>query len=145
LERLCREHIAYKWLCGGVGMNHSTLAAFRSGGGDKWSELLTQIVAALLAEDLVTMDRVAQDGMRVRADAGKSSFRRRATLERCLEDARQQVETLQQLGDDDPDELTRRQRGARQRAATERQGRVEEAIRQCGLLRGRREATAKQS
>ena len=145
LERLCREHLAYKWLCGGVGMNHGTLAAFRSGGGDKWGELLTQIVATLLAENLVTMDRVAQDGMRVRADAGKSSFRRRATLERCLEDARKQVEALEELGDDDPDELTRRQRAARRRAATERQERVEEAIRQCDLLRDRREATAKQS
>lgn len=145
LERLCREHLAYKWLCGGVGMNHSTLAAFRSGGGDKWSELLTQIVASLLAEGLVTMDRVAQDGMRVRADAGKSSFRRRATLERCLEEARAQVEALERLSDDDPDELTRRQRGARQRAARERQERVEEAIRQCGRLQERREATAEKS
>jgi len=145
LERLCRDHVAYKWLCGGVGMNHSTLAAFRSGGGPKWSDLLTQVVAALLAEGLVTMDRVAQDGLRVRADAGQSSFRRRATLERCLEEARAQVEALERLSDDDPDELTRRRRGARQRAARERQERVEEAIRQCDRLRERREATAAQS
>lgn len=145
LARLCDDHVAYKWLRGGVGMNHSTLAAFRSGGGDKWDELLTQIVGSLLAQRLVTMDRVAQDGMRVRADAGKSSFRRRPTLERCLEDARAQVETLKRLADDDPEELTNRQRGARQRAAAERHERVAEAIRQCGLLQERREATAKQS
>jgi transposase len=145
LARLCDHHIVYKWLRGGVGMNHSTLAAFRSGGGDKWDALLTQIVASLLAEDLVTMDRVAQDGMRVRADAGQSSFRRRPTLERCLEEARTQVETLKRLADDDPEELTNRQRAARQRAATERHERVEEAIRHCGLLQARREATAKQS
>jgi transposase len=145
LDRLCHDHIAYKWLCGGVGMNHSTLAAFRSHGGENWDALLTQIVATLLAEGLVTMDRVAQDGMRVRADAGSGSFRRRPTLGRCLEEAREQVEALKRLADDDPDELSRRGRGARERAAKERQGRVEEAIRQCDLLQARREATAKQS
>src|SRR4029450_9188848 len=29
LDRLCREHIGFEWLCGGVGMNHTTLAEFR--------------------------------------------------------------------------------------------------------------------
>src|SRR5271169_6040510 len=76
LARLCEDHLAYQWLCGGVSVNYHTLADFRSQDGDKWDELLTQIVATLMDEGLVTMDRVAQDGMRVRADAGKSSFRR---------------------------------------------------------------------
>ena len=40
-------------------------------GGDKWDALLTQIVAALLAENLVTMQRVAQDGMRCAGPRGK--------------------------------------------------------------------------
>src|SRR3712207_2491504 len=31
LVRLCTEHIAYQWLCGGVGMNAKTLADFRIG------------------------------------------------------------------------------------------------------------------
>jgi len=72
LERLCENHLAYQWLCGGVSVNYHTLADFRSRCGDKWDELLTQIVATLMHEGLVTMDRVAQDGMRVRADSGKS-------------------------------------------------------------------------
>ena len=93
------------------------LSDFRSQGGEKWEELLTQIVATLMAERLVTMDRVAQDGMRVRADAGKSSFRSAGRLEELLEEAKQQVETLKQLAETDPDELTQRQRAARERAA----------------------------
>jgi len=97
VARLCREHLAYQWLCGGVSVNHHMLSDFRSQGEDHWDALLTQIVGSLLAEDLVTMERVAQDGMRVRANAGKSSFRRRGRLEECLEDARQQVEALKQL------------------------------------------------
>jgi transposase len=139
LERLCKDHLAYQWLCGGVSVNYHTLADFRSRGGEKWDALLTQIVAALLAEGLVTMDRVAQDGMRVRADAGTSSFRTAGRLEELLAVAGQQVETLKTLAETAPEELTDRQRAARERAARERQGRVDEAARQCEELREKKE------
>ena len=121
LDRLCGEHMAYKWLCGGVSVNYHMLSDFRSQGGEKWDELLTHIVAVLLDADLVKMDRVAQDGMRVRASAGKSSFRRQSRLEEFLEEAKQQVEELKQLAEEDGEALTRRQRAARERAARERQ------------------------
>jgi transposase len=145
LERLCKDHLAYQWLCGGVSVNYHMLADFRSRGGEKWDELLTQIVATLMAENLVTMQRVAQDGMKVRADAGKSSFRRGGRLEECLEEAKQQVETLKELAQTNPDELSRRQRAARERAARERQERIEDAVRECEELRQEREKSAKQS
>ena len=135
LERLCEHHLAYQWLCGGVSVNYHTLADFRSGGGEKWDELLTQIVATLMNEGLVTMDRVAQDGMRVRADAGNSSFRTGGTLEKRLEEAKEQVETLKHLAETNPDELSRRQHAARERAARERQERIENAKRECDELR----------
>lgn len=139
LERLSKDHLAYQWLCGGVSVNYHTLADFRSQGGAKWDGLLTQIVATLMAEGLVTMDRVAQDGMRVRADAGKSSFRTGGRLEELLKLAEEQVETLNRLAETDPEELTRRQRAARERAGRERQERVAEAARQCEKLRQKKE------
>jgi transposase len=120
LARLCGKHLAYQWLCGGVSVNYHLLADFRSQGGEKWDGLLTQIVGSLLAENLVTMKRVAQDGMRVRASAGQASFRRRPRLEQFLEAARQQVEGLQMLADESPEDLTERQQAARNRAAQER-------------------------
>jgi transposase len=145
LDRLCREHMAYKWLCGGVSVNYHMLSDFRSQGSDKWDELLTQLVAVLLKAGLVKMDRVAQDGMKVRASAGKSSFRRGDRLEEFLEEARQQVEALKQLAEEDGEELTRRQRAARERAARERQQRIEEALRERDELQQQREAKAKKS
>jgi transposase len=145
LARLCGECLPYQWLCGGVTVNYHMLSDFRSQGGEKWNRLLTHIVATMLAAGLVKMDRVAQDGMRVRASAGKSSFRRRGRLEECLEEARQQVETLKQLAEEDSGELTRRQRAARERAARERQERIEEAMRQCDELQQQREDSAKKS
>jgi len=145
LARLCEKHLAYQWLCGGVTVNHHLLSDFRSQGGDNWDDLLTQIVGSLLAENLVTMNRVAQDGMRVRASAGKASFRRRPRLEQFLEEARQQVEALKPWADESPEDATRRQRVARQRVARERQQRLEEAIRHCEQLQQQREETAKTS
>jgi transposase len=139
LERLGKDHLAYQWLRGGVSVNYHMLADFRSQGGAKWDGLLTQIVATLMAQGLVTMDRVAQDGMRVRADAGQSSFRRAGRLEELLEEAKAQVETLKQLAETDPEELTRRQRAARERAARERQERIESAAHQCDELRRKKE------
>jgi len=141
LARLCQECLPYQWLCGGVSINYHLLSDFRSSGGEKWDELLTQIVATLMDAGLVKMDRIAQDGMRVRANAGKSSFHRRSTLEECLEAAREQVETLKQLAQEDTADLTRRQRAARERAARERQQRIEEAMRQCEELQQQREAS----
>jgi transposase len=145
LARLCAECLPYQWLCGGVSVNYHMLSDFRSQGGEKWDELLTQIVATLLEAELVKMDRVAQDGMKVRASAGNGSFRRRGRLEEFLKAAREQVETLKKLAEEDGAELTRRQRAARERAARERQQRIEEAMRECEELQKQREATAKQS
>jgi transposase len=145
LARLCEKHLAYKWLCGGVSLNYHLLADFRAEGDRKLDALLTQIVASLEAEGLVTMKRVAQDGMRVRASAGKGSFRRKPRLEQLLEGARQQVETLRRLAEESPDALTKGQRAARERAVRERQERIEEAIRNCEQLQQERDETSKKS
>ena len=117
------------------------LAGFRT----KWLRQSHLSVITRKSGERHTACRVAQDGMKVRASAGKSSFRRQDRLEEFLEEARQQVETLKQLAEQDGEELTRRQRAARERAARERQRRIEEALRQREELQKQREATAKRS
>jgi transposase len=144
LARLCQKEqgsLPYQWLCGGVSVNYHMLSDFRSCGGEKLDELFTQIVGTLLHTGLVKMDRVAQDGMKVRASAGKSSFRRCGSLEECLKSAQEQVEALKKLAEEDTAELTRRQRAARERAAGERLQRIEEAMRQCEELQRERDAS----
>ena len=92
--------------------------------------LLTQLLAVLLKEGLVDLGGVAQDGKKVRASAGQSSFRREKTLKGCLEKAQEQVERLA-LEREHPDPLKgKREQAARERAAREREDRVEEALRQ---------------
>ena len=62
MNHLCQYHAAYRWLCGGVSMNYHTLADFRTQHVDLLDRLLTESAASLMAEGLVTLDRVAQDG-----------------------------------------------------------------------------------
>ena len=82
IARLTQAHDAYRWICGGVAVNYHTLSDFRSEQEALFDGLLTDSVAMLLAAGAVKLKRVAQDGMRVRASAGASSFRRRGTLPR---------------------------------------------------------------
>jgi transposase len=144
VDRLCVEHLAYQWLCGGVSMNYHDLADFRSQHVAVLDDLLTQSVATLLHEDLITLQRVAQDGLKVRASAGAASFRRQPTLERCLEEATAQVEALRNQVEEGPSAATRRQQAARERAARERQERIEQALAERAQLAALREKQKKE-
>jgi transposase len=129
LDRLCHSEDAYRWLCGGVGVNHHTLSDFRVQQAAWLDEQLTRSVAALLVQGAVTMNRVAQDGLRIRAHAKAASFRRRERLQQLLQDARDQVQALKKEVDDEPGASARRVRAARERAAVEREQRVADALR----------------
>jgi transposase len=139
LDRLCREHIGFEWLCGGVGVNHTTLAEFRVAHGDVLERLLVDSFAAMLETGHASLARVAQDGMRVRAAAGAASFRRRASLERCRAEAAAEVVRLRAELDADPGVASRRQAAARQRAAADRERRVGAALAVAGQLAAKRQ------
>lgn len=145
VDRLCVSHLAYMWICGGVSLNYHTIADFRVENGDFLENLLIHGVAALRAEGLVDLQRVAQDGMRVRASAGASSFRRRVRLKECLQEAKSQVERLRQELDEDPAACTKRQQAAQQRAAQERLQRVQRALEEVSKIEQRAEARQKGS
>lgn len=84
VSRLIESHDAYRWLCGGVQVNHYTLSDFRKDHGEALDELLSVSIASLMAAGVVKLRQVAQDGMRVRASAGAGSFRRQEKLEGFL-------------------------------------------------------------
>lgn len=128
LDRLCERDDAYRWLCGGVGVNYHSLADFRTEHAAWLDAQLTRSVAALLDRGLVQLNRVAQDGMRVRAHAKAASFRRRDRLTRLLAEARAQIERLKQELHDDPAASSRRQQAAQKRAAREREQRLARAL-----------------
>ena len=123
VARLCLDNDAYRWICGGVSVNYHALNDFRSGtGNDKvMDELLSDNVATLAAVGAITLERVAQDGMRVRANAGAASFRRQGRLEEHLAQARELVQSVKAKIETDPAEANRRSQAAKLRAARERE------------------------
>jgi transposase len=128
IERLCQYHLAYQWICGGVNVNHHSLSDFRNEATDLLNGLLTQSVTILLSEGLVELRRVAQDGMKVRASAGASSFRTRAGLNKLQTIAREQVERLAKEIEDDPGVAAKREDAARKKAADDRTKRIDRAL-----------------
>ena len=143
LERLCASHDAYRWLCGGVSVNYHGLADFRSGHGELLDRLLTHNIAALMADKLIEVAEVVQDGVRVRAGAGASSFRRRQSLHKYLKKARRLVEYLKRETDEDPDASNRRIKAAQERAAREREERVAAALDKLAEIEAERERRGK--
>jgi hypothetical protein len=116
-------------MCGGVTVNHHLLSDFRSGHGEALDGLFTRSIASLVKQGLVTVYRISQDGTRVRAAAGASSFRRRQTLDELLSAAQAHVEDLKALLDDPRKSagLSAKQKAARTRAARERVERIKRA------------------
>lgn len=135
--------IPFQWICGGVTVNYHTLADFRVAHGECLDAFLTDSVAVLLQEELVTLDRSAQDGMKVRASAGAASFRRKPTLEEHLEEAKRQIEALKEELQNDPAAGNARQKAARERAAREREERLQKALEQHAELEAKKK-TAEQ-
>jgi transposase len=145
VARLCRYHRAYEWLCGGVSLNHRLLGEFRVAHWDVLSKIFTDSLGCLMHEGLLDLDRTAQDGMRVRASAGTSSFRREKALQESLVEAKAHVEQLHQEAQADSSSSTRRGQAAQQRAAKERVERITAALENLKQLQEQREKREKGS
>ena len=144
LARRCEESAPFRWLCGGVTVNHRLLSDFRTDHGDALDALFTQVIASLVEKDLVRVSRISQDGVRVRVSAGASSFRREERLKDLLQQARRHVAELRQQLESPAQAagLTARQKAVRKRAAEERQRRLEQAIGQLPELKQRQAEAA---
>jgi transposase len=143
LARLCESHDVYRWLCGGVSVNYHGLADFRTAHPELLDRLLTENVASLSVAGVINLDEVAQDGVRVRASAGASSFRRRKKLHKELKKAQRLVEQLRNEADDDPQGSNRRIKAAEERAAREREARVAAALDKLAEIEAQRQRRAK--
>jgi transposase len=152
LADLCRRHDAYFWLAGGMAVNAHTLSDFRVVDADFLEGLLKHSVTLLRGQGLIDLDRVAQDGMRVRASAGAASFRRRETLERLLQEALSEEQRLQQEDKADAvagqevaaqDAPSPQRRGAQRRHARQRVERIRQALLRMPEMEAKKEKAEK--
>jgi transposase len=147
LADLVIHHDAFFWLAGGIAINAHTLSDFRVEDADFLERMLEHSVTLLRQQGLVDLERVAQDGVRVRAAAGAASFRRRETLEKLLQEAQAEVQRLQQQQDAPPAEEQSKpspqQRGAQRRHAAERVERIRCALQRMPEMEAKKEKAKK--
>jgi transposase len=128
LDRLCEHHLIYRWICGGVGVNHELLRNFRNESGAFLDRLLTQSLTALIEEGLLDMDEMITDGTKVRASASRSSMRRAPRVAEIETEVKARIATLRQELDADPQATERRRKSRLLAAAEERARRVSAAL-----------------
>ena len=143
LERLAESDAAYRWLAGGVPVNHHGLADFRVESVEALDRLLTQSVTALIGEGLISLDEIAVDGTKIRASASKESFKTGEKLLKVEAAVAERLASLRQELSSDPGASSRRGQGARERAARDVQARAERARAALERLEAERKARAK--
>jgi transposase len=141
IARLIHSDDAYRWIVGNLEVGHHALSAFRVKHGAALDGLMTDILASLLHKGVLSLELVAQDGIRIRAAATAPSFRGEASLLECREQAALHLKAV--LAQADDPQVSRRQQAAREAAARDFQRRVEEAISTVAELQQKRRPSAK--
>jgi transposase len=126
IAQLTGRDVAYMWICGGVSVNYHTICDFRKDHAELVERILTDSIAVLHHQDLVKLETLAQDGMRVRASAGSGSFRRQGKLKESRKLAEQYLHQLKEDSESNDDD-DKGGRSARLRAAEEKLERIEQA------------------
>lgn len=142
LARRCTDCDPYKWICGGVHVNYHTLADFRVQHPEWLGQQVIANIAAMRAEGLASLDKLGQDGMRVRANAASDSFKKAEKLSELVEEAGQQWEKLQDEFEQ-TQELSPGERAAQERAARERIERLKQAQEEVKQVADQREKRKK--
>lgn len=128
LNELCEYHHAYKWICGGVSVNRTSLAEFRSHNPRKFDELLTSCLAVMVKSGLINDEDFSQDGTKVKANAGFNSFRREDSLKGIEAELTKHIEQLRLEAKSNPHIYEERKKSADERATIEKKKRVAEAL-----------------
>ena len=147
LARRCEESLPFRWLCGGVSVNHRLLSDFRTDHEKKLDELFTRVIATLVDKELVSVSRISQDGVRVRVSAGGASFHREERLRVLLAESETHVQGVKrQL--QEPEKLAARavrEKAAQRRVAEDRKKRIAEALEQLPEMERRQQERAQRA
>jgi transposase len=123
---------AFQWLTGMEIINHHTLSDFRIDHKENLDQLFVQTLGIMSAEGLVTLERIAHDGTKVKACAGADGFRKEERIKMHLKAAEEQIRTLQESPEE---EMSLRQQKAQERIAREKKERMERALLELAKIR----------
>jgi transposase len=139
IARLSGHDPAYQWLTGMRPVNYHTLADFRSAHSDSLRQLFVEVLALLTSEGLITLERVMHDGTRIKACAGRDTFRKEEAVRRCLLQVEDHVRAMEEASEE---ETAPRIKKAQERAVRERKERLSHALDQLDTIRSQKRSTA---
>jgi len=133
IQRLMGYHPGFQWLSGLEEVNAHTLSDFRAAHKAELDGLFAQLLCVLEQEQLINLERVMHDGTKVRAQAGKGSWKKEEQVRARLA----QVQGwMQQI--DQPEEQAKsqtRQQAAQEQAWRQTEARLDAALEQLDLIR----------
>lgn len=135
IARLCEYDPAYQWLSGMKVVNYHSLSDFRVDHGEALNKLFVEILAVLNSKGLITLERVMQDGTKIKARASSSTFKKKGQIEQHLEMAREHLKELEAQSEE---EMGKGVVKARQRAARRKQQLLESALEELKKIASRK-------
>ncbi len=125
IERQCCYEPGLQWLTGLQVVNHHTLSDFRVEQGEELQQLFSQVLGILHLKKLIVLERVTQDGTKIRANVNKKTFSRESKIRAHLQLAEQQIA---QMEAEQKQEMGGRKAAAQRRAKRERRQNLQEAL-----------------
>ena len=132
IAALTESDDGFRWIVGNLEIGHHTLSRFRAHQGAALDALMTDILAVLVQKGVLSLELVAQDGIRIRAAATAPSFRQEPSLTECREQAALHLKAVLAMADDPTYSTT--QHARRRAAALDYQRRVEAAIAELQMM-----------
>jgi transposase len=132
LSRMTEHDAGCQWLTGMSTVNHHTLSDFRVDFKAGLDGLFVQVLGLLSAAGLIELKQVMQDGTKIKANAGKDTFRREQRLREHLQLAEKQI---REMGDPRSDAISQRVAKARERALREKKEKLEVALEELKKVR----------
>lgn len=143
LEKLCQENIAYKWICGGVSIGRKTLSNFRIKSGDILESILINGVTALIKANVVDLEEISQDGLKVKACASEKSYRNKKSIAQVREIVQEHITRLKNELETNPSGAVEHRKKMKLRRLQEKQKRLEEAYKEVESCAEKKDAAQK--
>lgn len=108
-------------------INYHSLSDFRAKHSEGLKEVFIEVLGVLSGEGLVSLERVMQDGTKIKACCSSDTFRREDSIQEHLEIAREQVRLMEESPEE---EVGLRVAKARERTAREKKEKLELAVKE---------------
>ena len=78
----CKWEPGFRWILGhGLSVEYVSISTFRKEAGKSLDNILTQVITAMVSCGVVDLDEVILDGTKIKANAGRGSFRTKQELQ----------------------------------------------------------------